>query len=78
MGRQPVWPFKRERTDETLTAHGGLALRAEFTHGLGVCGLTDRDLPGPGSTRGSAPSVCVDRLILMLQAGGRSLEDLRA
>lgn len=60
-----------------MTAHGGLALLAEFNHGLGVCGLTDRYLPGPGSNRGYAPSVFVDRLILMLQAGGRSLEDLR-
>ena len=77
MGRQTVLGFKLERTEETLTAHGGLALLAEFNHGLGVCGLTDRYLPGPGSNRGYAPSVFVDRLILMLQAGGRSLEDLR-
>jgi hypothetical protein len=77
MVRQTVFGFKLERTDETLTAHGGLALLAEFNHGLGVCGLTDRYLPGPGSNRGYAPSVFVDRLILMLQAGGRSLEDLR-
>ena len=77
MGRQTVLPFKLERTDATLTAHGGLALLAECNHGLGVCGLTDRYLPGPGSNRGYAPSVFVDRLILMLQAGGRSLEDLR-
>ena len=77
MVRQTVLPFKLERTDETLTAHGGLALLAEFNHGLGVCGLVDRYLPGPGSNRGYAPSVFVDRLILMLQAGGRSLEDLR-
>jgi len=78
MVRQTVLPFKLDRTDETLTAHGGLALLAEFNHGLGVCGLTERYLPGPGSNRGYAPSVFVDRLILMLQAGGRSLEDLRA
>lgn len=77
MVRQSVVPFKLERTDETLTAHGGLALLAEFNHGLGVCGLTDRYLPGPGSNRGYAPSVFVDRLILMLQAGGQCLEDLR-
>jgi Transposase DDE domain group 1 len=77
MVRQTVLPFKLERTDETLTAHGGLALLAEFNHGLGLCGLTDRYLPGPGSNRGYAPSVFVDRLILMLPAGGRSLEDLR-
>ena len=77
MVRQTVLPFKLERTDETLTAHGGLALLAEFNHGLGLCGLTDRYLPGPGSNRGYAPSVFVDRLVLMLPAGGRSLEDVR-
>ena len=70
-------PFKLERTDETLTAHGGLALSAEFNHGLGSCGLADQYLPGPGSKRGYAPSVFVDQLILMLQAGGQCLEDLR-
>jgi hypothetical protein len=78
MVRQTVFGFKLERTDETLTAHGGLALLAEFNHGLGLCALVDRYVPGPGSNRGYAPSVFVDRLILMLQAGGRSLEDLRA
>ncbi len=77
MVRQTVFGFKLERTEETLTAHGGLALLAEFNHGLGVCGLTDRYLPDPGSNRGYAPSVFVDRLILMLQAGGQCLEDLR-
>jgi hypothetical protein len=77
MVRQTVMPFKLERTDETLTAHGGLALLAEFNHGLGVCGLANRYLPRPGSNRGYAPSVFVDRLILMLQAGGQCLEDLR-
>jgi hypothetical protein len=54
-----------------------LALLAEFTHGLGVCELANRYLPGPGSNRGDTPSVFVDRLILMLQAGGQCLEDLR-
>ena len=78
MVRNTVLPFKLERTDETLTAHGGLALLAEFTHGLGLCALVDRYVPGPGSNRGYAPSVFLDRLILMLQAAGRSLEDLRA
>jgi predicted transcriptional regulator with HTH domain len=77
MVRQAVLPFKLERTDETLTAHGGLALLAEFNHGLGVCRLVNRYLPSPGSNRGYAPSVFVDRLILMLQAGGQRLEDLR-
>jgi len=77
MVRHTVLGFKLERTEETLTAHGGLSLLAEFNHGLGICGLADRSLPSPGSHRGYAPSVFLDRLILMLQSGGRSLEDLR-
>ena len=42
MVRQTVFGFKLERTEEPLTAHGGLALVAEFNHGLGLCGLVDR------------------------------------
>ena len=75
--RQTVLEFKLARTDETLTAHGGLALLAEYSHGLGLRGLVDRHLPAPGSPRGYAPSVFVDALVLLLQAGGRHLEDLR-
>jgi len=78
MIRQTVLPFKLERTDDTLTAHGGLVLVAEYNHGLGLRILADHHLPGPGSHRGYAPSVFVDALVLMLQAGGRTLEDLRA
>ena len=77
MIRQTVFGFKIEKTEEALTAHGGLALMAEFNHGLGLKGLVDRFLPAPGSNRGYAPSVYVDSLVLMLQAGGRHLEDLR-
>ena len=75
MGRHTVFGFQLERTEESLTAHGGLAVLAEFTHRLGVCGLTDRYRPSPGSNRGYAPSVFVHRL--MLQAEGQRLEDLR-
>ena len=35
-------PFKLARTDEPLTAPGGVALRAEFTQGRGGGGVTDR------------------------------------
>lgn len=77
MIRQTVFGFKVEKTGEALTAHGGLAFMAEFNHGLGLKGLVDRFLPAPGSNRGYAPSVYVDSLVLMLQAGGRHLEDLR-
>jgi len=77
MIQQTVFPFKIETTKERLTAHGGLALMAEFNHGIGLRGLTDRYLPGPGSHRGFGPSEVVDAVVLMLQGGGRSLEDLR-
>jgi hypothetical protein len=77
MVRQTVFGFKLERTEEPVTAHGGLALLAEFNHGLGICELADRYRPGPGSNRGYAPSVFVDWVILMLEAGGQWWEDLR-
>ena len=77
MIRQTVLPFKLERTDEHLTAHGGLALVAEYTHALGLRALAERYLPGPGSNRGYAPSAFVETVVLLLQAGGRTLEDLR-
>ena len=75
--QQTVLAFKIETTKERLTAHAGLALMAEFNHGIGLRELTDRCLPPPGSNRGFDPSVMVDSLVLMLQGGGRSLEDLR-
>ncbi|MBI5748030.1 MAG: IS1380 family transposase [Nitrospinae bacterium] len=77
MIQQTVFPFKIEITKERLTAHGGLALMAEFNHGIGLRGLTDKYLPIPESNRGFNPSLYVDSLILMLQGGGRSLEDIR-
>jgi hypothetical protein len=77
MIQQTIFPFKIETTKERLTAHGGLALMAEFNHGIGLRELTDRYLPAPGSNRGFDPSVIVDTVVLMLQGGGRSLEDLR-
>lgn len=77
MIRQTVFPFKLQRSDETLTAHGGLALLAEYNHGLGLRTLADQHLPSPRSPRGYTPSVFVETLVLLLQAGGRTLEDLR-
>ncbi|WP_161953965.1 hypothetical protein [Candidatus Methylomirabilis limnetica] len=47
MIRQTVFPFKLQRSDETLTAHGGLALLAEYNHSLGLRTLADRHLPSP-------------------------------
>jgi hypothetical protein len=77
MIQQTIFSFKIETTKERLTAHGGLALMGEFNHGIGLRELTDQYLPGPGSNRGFVPSEIVDAVVLMLQGGGRSLEDLR-
>ena len=77
MIQQTIFPFKIGITREKLTARSGLALMAEFNHGIGLRELTDRYLPVPGSNRGFKPSVFVDTMVLMLQGGGRSLEDMR-
>lgn len=77
MIRQTVLPFKVEETRETLTAHGGLALLGEFAIGLGFLKWLDRELPPPGSGAGYRGSEYVFALSLMLNGGGRSLEDSR-
>ena len=77
MIRPTVLGFKIESTQEQITAHGGLALLAEYNHGIGLRQLADQHLPAPSSNRGYAPSAFLESLVLMLQAGGQSLEDLR-
>ncbi len=77
MIQERLFNFKLETTKENLTAHGGLALMAEFNHGIGIRELINKNLPKPMSNRGFKPSVFVEALILMLMGGGRSLEDIR-
>jgi hypothetical protein len=72
---QTVLPFKLAATDESLTAHSGLALVGEYLRAMGVAGLIDHELPRPGSVAGYEPSAHVLPLILMLAGGGRTLED---
>ena len=72
-----VLPFKLEITHDTITPHAGLALLGEFAHGLGLPDLVDRHVPLPGSGAGYRPSLFVMPLLLMLNGGGQSLEDLR-
>ncbi len=76
MRNETVLPFKLEMTDEKLTAHGGLVLAHEFHVGLGVDRLLDEMVPGPGSNRGHRVSEVVLPVVLMLQGGGRDLEDI--
>ena len=77
MIKQTVLPFKLEQTRDLITAHAGLALLGEFTIGLGLMEAVDKRLPRPGSGAGYRASEHVLPLVLMLNGGGRSLEDLR-
>ena len=77
MIRQTVLPFKLEKTKDTITSHAGLALLGEFCVGLGLLDFTDNYLPKPGSGAGFRASEYVFPLVLMLNGGGRSLEDVR-
>ena len=74
---QTVLPFKLAFTDELLTAHAGLAVVGEFIGAMGLSHVVNHELPEPGSAKGYQPSAFVEPLILMLQGGGRTLEDLR-
>ncbi len=77
MLQQTVLPFKLENTNDLITPHAGLALLGEFAVGLGLSKMVDHELPSPGSGAGYRASEHVFPLILMLNGGGRSLEDLR-
>jgi len=74
---QTVLPFKLDVTRDVLTAQGGLALFGEFCVAMKLREDVDRYLPSPGSGRGFHPGSYVQPLVLMLNGGGRSLEDLR-
>ena len=77
MIRQTVLPFKLEMTKDTITPHAGLALIGEFAIGLRLLKSVDSYLPKPKSGAGYKPSEYIFPLILMLNGGGRSLEDIR-
>lgn len=77
MIQQTVLPFKIEKTEDTITAQAGLALFGEFVVGSGILEAIDRHIPKPGSTVGYKPSEYIFPIILMLNGGGRSLEDTR-
>lgn len=74
---QTVLPFKLEMTRDIITAHAGLGLLGEFAVGVRLPELVDRYLPRPGSGAGYKAYEYISPLILMLNGGGRSLEDTR-
>jgi len=77
MIKQTVLPFKLETTNDLITSHAGLALLGEFAVALGLPQMLEEQLPKPGSGVGYRASEHVLPLLLMLNGGGRSLEDLR-
>ena len=77
MIRQTILPFKLEMTRDMITPHAGLALLGEFAVGLELLQSVDKYLPTPGSGAGYQPCEYIFPLILMLNGGGRSLEDTR-
>ncbi len=77
MIRQTILPFKLEMTRDIITPHAGLALMGEFAVGLKLLKSMDNYLPKPKSAAGYKPSEYIFPLILMLNGGGRSLEDTR-
>jgi hypothetical protein len=77
MIKQTVLPFKLEITNDLITSHAGLVLLGEFAVGLGLNKALDRYLPGPGSGAGYKASEHVFPIVVMLNGGGRTLEDNR-
>lgn len=77
MINQTVLPFKLETTKDVITSQAGLVLLGEFAVGVGLNDAVNRYLPDPGSGAGYLASEHIFPLILMLNGGGRSLEDIR-
>ena len=74
---QGLLPFKVERTDELITPRSGLALFAEVMRAFRIEEKVKRCFPEPGSNRGYEAWAYVGPLLMMLEGGGRHVEDLR-
>jgi hypothetical protein len=77
MIQQRILPFKIEHTDELITPRSGLALLAEVIRAMEVEEKVKHHFPKPGSNRGYEAWAYVEPLLLMMQGGGRHIEDLR-
>ena len=74
---QGILPFKIERTEEQITPRSGLAMFAEVIRALGVKQKVEEHFPKPGSNRGYEAWSYIEPVLLMLEGGGRHIEDLR-
>jgi len=74
---QTILNFKLSSTDEKLTPRSGVIILGEFLKGIGLEQLCNINLPKPLNHKGYDPFNYVFSLILMLNSGGRVLEDIR-
>ena len=72
-----IVPHRRESTDAQFTSRAGLSALAEVMSRLGLSRLCDSMFPARGSNRGFHPSEYVNTFVMMLNEGGRCLEDVR-
>jgi hypothetical protein len=77
MIQQGILPFKIEHTEELITPRSGLALFAEVIRALKVGEKVEAYFPKPGSNRGYEAWSYIEPVLLMLEGGGRHIEDLR-
>lgn len=77
MTKQTDLPLKGKSAKETQASSTGLALLGEFCIGLGVLDWVDAYMPKSGKGAHFKASEYVFPLVLMLNSGGRSLEDIR-
>jgi len=74
---QTILNFKLDSTDEKLTPRSGVIILGEFLKGIGLEQLCNINLPKPLNHRGYNPFEYIFSLILMLNSGGRVLEDIK-
>jgi hypothetical protein len=77
MIQQGILPFKIEHIEELITPRSGLALFAEVIRALKVGEKVETHFPKPGSNRGYEAWSYIEPVLLMLEGGGRHIEDLR-
>jgi len=77
MTKQTDLPLKFKRAEEAQASSAGLALLGEFCIGLGVLDWVDAYMPKSGRGVRFKASEYIFPLVLMLNGGGRSLEDIR-
>ena len=77
MVAQAVFNFKFERTEKSITPHGGLSFFVRYISGLGLIGLANTYLAMPGSACGYTPAEYVAVCCMLLCGGGSTLEDIR-